>query len=433
MKYWMIVLCIAFSISNAFSKTPKTYAIQGETTEDSATIWLMVSQELAQNGMIHAVYEFGPREKVKIFPLSIDWNYFKGFGYGKVKIPLLKGEKSAKLAYQLDKVVSKDFFDITTYTQKHKDTLDLTIGSCAMMGVGWTKIIKPGKSFPIYQQMQATNPDAMLWMGDNLYYLKHWKSAKREINANVKTRQISELANFLASCPQYSIWDDHDFGPDNSDGSFKGKFYSKTNFNNFWPNPQAIDSSQGIYYAIQYPQADIFMTDNRYNAKKGYTFWGETQMNWIQTELKKSTAPFKIIITGVQMGNKLSSYETLTSTGEYQKLVDFIKNEKIEGVIFINGDRHHTEFFKHQEAGLYPMYEFTCSPLTSYPVMPKKDSPEFNNPELLFPISKAQQFGRIKIHYDNQKGYVFYIQTIDKTGKQILEYSIEATELRFKP
>lgn len=432
MKNLTLGFILLLFATNVFSKPPKTYAIQGETTADSAKIWLMVSEKIAQEGMIHAVYEFGPREKVKIFPLSIDWKYFKGFGYGEVTIPLIKGEKSAKLAYQLDEVVSKDFLDITTYTQKNEDTLDLTIGSCAMMGIGWTKLIKPGKSFPIYQRMQSTNPDAMIWMGDNLYYLRSWKSAKREIKTNVKTRQIKELAAFLSSCPQYSIWDDHDYGPDNSDGSFKGKYYSRTNFNDFWPNPEAADSSHGIYYKIQYPQADLLMTDNRFNAVMGKTYWGKTQMDWVQSELKKSSAPFKIIITGVQMGNKLSSYETLYSTGEYQQLVEFIKREKIEGVIFINGDRHHTEFFKHQESGVYPLYEFTCSPLTSYPVMPKKDSSEFNNPELVFPISKAQQFGRIKINKDPSKGYICLLQAVDKEGKLIWEYLIEASELEFK-
>jgi alkaline phosphatase D len=33
--------------------------------------------------------------------------------------------------------------------------------------------------------------------------------------------------------------------------------------------------------------------------------------------------------------------------------------------VFLSGDRHHTELLRRERPGSYPLYELTCSPLTS--------------------------------------------------------------------
>jgi alkaline phosphatase D len=50
---------------------------------------------------------------------------------------------------------------------------------------------------------------------------------------------------------------------------------------------------------------------------------------------------------------------------EKEYLLNEIQKRKIKGVIFLSGDRHHTELTKLERAGSYPLYDFTCSPLTS--------------------------------------------------------------------
>ena len=40
--------------------------------------------------------------------------------------------------------------------------------------------------------------------------------------------------------------------------------------------------------------------------------------------------------------------------------------EKIEGVVFLSGDRHYSELTKTEFEGLYPIYELTSSGITSF-------------------------------------------------------------------
>jgi alkaline phosphatase D len=42
-----------------------------------------------------------------------------------------------------------------------------------------------------------------------------------------------------------------------------------------------------------------------------------------------------------------------------------ILKEGIEGVIFLDGDRHHSEITKLEREGTYPLYDFTISSFTA--------------------------------------------------------------------
>jgi alkaline phosphatase D len=46
-------------------------------------------------------------------------------------------------------------------------------------------------------------------------------------------------------------------------------------------------------------------------------------------------------------------------------LMQFLNVQKINGVLFISGDRHHSEIIKKERNGLYPLYDITASPYTS--------------------------------------------------------------------
>ena len=51
----------------------------------------------------------------------------------------------------------------------------------------------------------------------------------------------------LASASNYAIWDDHDFGPNDSDGSYTGKELTLEAFRMFWGNPgYGVPGVEGI-------------------------------------------------------------------------------------------------------------------------------------------------------------------------------------------
>ncbi len=91
-------------------------------------------------------------------------------------------------------------------------------------------------------------------------------------------------------------------------------------------------------------------------------------------QLVSSNATFKIVAGGNQMMNPLTPFEAFGNFPDEQKrLSDFIREARGPGVLFLSGDRHHTELIKGTEPGLYPLYDFTSSPLTSTPDKPRKE------------------------------------------------------------
>lgn len=246
---------------------------------------------------------------------------------------------------------------------------EFLIGSCAYIGKGFSKIYRPWNVNNVYNSMAKESADYMLWMGDNIYLiLNHdMKNPQSIYKRYVGVRNTNKLNNFL-SCgiEHYATWDDHDYGPNNSDGFYEGKEMTTKIFNEFWCNPKP-EGTEGIYYKIIKGDAEIFMTDGRsFRNNDGSAMLGNTQLDWLKNGLKESTSPFKIIVIGSQVIQKAERHESYVDFPDERKsLLDFLATEKIPGVIFFTGDRHHTEVAKLEREGHYTLYDITCSAMSS--------------------------------------------------------------------
>ncbi|MEJ0083674.1 MAG: hypothetical protein WDM78_22605 [Puia sp.] len=93
----------------------------------------------------------------------------------------------------------------------------------------------------------------------------------------------------------------------------------------------------------------------------------------------QSHATFKIIVVGSQTLNPMSSDEGFYNYSyEYHELMDFLNENHIKGVLFLTGDRHHSEIVKTERKGNYDLYDITVSPFTSG--VAKVKGAEINNP-----------------------------------------------------
>lgn len=255
--------------------------------------------------------------------------------------------------------------------KKKKTTLgndiSFLVGSCAM------KMPSPPLFFTkkrerIFTTMTKHDKDFMVWLGDNVYYwFGQWNNKRKMHKVNLTARLNPKINDFLTSCPQYAIWDDHDFGPNNSGATYEGKYRSLEVFKNYWANPYyGLDTAAGIFSHFSHGDADFFMLDGRFYAENNKTLWGKAQTDWLKEKLKASTANFKFILSGTQivsdgLGEDLGDYDTTR-----QEFYNFLEAENISGVIIISGDRHYGELMKLERPDSYPIYELTTSPLTSF-------------------------------------------------------------------
>ncbi len=254
-------------------------------------------------------------------------------------------------------------------------TFHVALGSCAY--INEEAYDRPGKAYGddygIFNAIADKRPDAMLWLGDNIYLREYdFQTYKGYLHRYNHTRQTPELQRLLRSTHHYAIWDDHDFGPNDATGSWIHKDWALKSFEAYWMNPSyGIPGIPGNTTAFRMNDIDFFLLDNRYHRtshdKKSGTpqMLGSEQIEWLIENLKYSRAPFKMIAVGSQVLNPARVYENFAQyEQEREQLLTRIVEEKIEGVVFLTGDRHHTELRKVEVDGI-TIYDLTVSPLTS--------------------------------------------------------------------
>ena len=231
----------------------------------------------------------------------------------------------------------------------------------------------------------------------------------------------------------YAIWDDHDFGPNNCDGNFAGKEDSKAIFETFWQNPNDPHQN-GIYYRFKYADIEIFMLDDRYNREdlnEPKKMLGSEQLAWLKKGLEESNASFKVIVSGNQVLNKVGGHESFSKyETEKKELFDFIREAKTSGVMLFSGDRHHSEILKVQIPHNYPLYDFTCSALTSWRYPWRKMSKERNNENRVGELILNHNYAVITISgIEHQR--IFTITFKNKFGKTLHQYTVRQEEISF--
>ena len=317
--------------------------------------------------------------------------------------------------------------------------VSFVIGSCSY--VNEPKFDRPGKpygnNFEIFNSINNKNPDFMLWLGDNTYLREpDWNSRTGFINRYSHTRALTELQPLLASTHHYATWDDHDFGPNNSDGSFWLKETASEIFKLFWANPNYdVTGNGGITGFFQWGDLDFFLMDNRYHRTSNNNFTedrqllGKDQIDWLINALSFSRAPFKFIAIGGQVLSSGAVYENYATYPEERKyLLDKIREAKIEGVVFLDGDRHHTVLSKMQESeDVYPLYDLTCSSLTAGT---NKDDESYNKYSLKETLVSVNNFGMLNIS-GPANDRELNIKIFDKDGQELWRKSIKANQLKY--
>ncbi len=260
-------------------------------------------------------------------------------------------------------------------------------GSCAYLND--PPYDRPGKPYgagnAIFTPMADSGADFMLWGGDNLYLREADFSSDSGIWYRYsRDRATPELQPLLARMHHYATWDDHDFGPNNSNRSYDLKDTTLAAFNAYWGNRTAGErDNPGVYHRFQWADAVFLVLDNRYHrdessidgSKYPKSQYGRRQLEWLKQQLAglneggaRRHTPLRFIVTGGQFlsENDYPGAEGhVTYAEERAELLQFIRDHKIGGVVFLSGDVHYTELTRREDLLPYPLYELTSSPLTS--------------------------------------------------------------------
>jgi alkaline phosphatase D len=315
------------------------------------------------------------------------------------------------------------------------------VGSCHY--VNEPKFDRPGNAYggdpKIFRPIYDARPAFMVWLGDNVYYREpDWLTEEAMRHRWRHGRAQPELQPLLANAAHYAVWDDHDFGPNDSDRSFRLKDAALRVFDDYFPSLQrGTRETPGCFFRFEWGDVEFFMLDDRFwrspnSAPMGpdKVMLGKGQLQWLKDALLSSRATFKVVANGGQMVNPMVFYEAFgLFPAEQKELFDFLASAKIEGLVFLSGDRHAGELLKVQWPGApYPWYEMTTSPLTAGA---GRNEREADNPARVPGtwVTRTHHYGLVRVegpwgdrrlvlaHYDNE-------------GKELWRHTVHHRELR---
>lgn len=349
----------------------------GHASEDSVSVWLRLKRGALVKG---TALQRGVATPVSHWQdLGADCHVLRFTG--------LKADALTQIDLQVERAGSepeKVSLETRTYPEP-SDTgeVRLAFGSCS-------KISQYPKG-PIYAAIEKEAPHMMVFLGDNAYFIvadgsdKHftttgpvgdWTTADGMRARHLMTRMHPDLQGMFRRVPSYAVWDDHDYGPNNADRTFPLREEALYVFKEMWANPSwGTAETPGIFSHFRCGPVEVFLMDDRYHkysplehddvSKENGALWGEEQLTWLLEKLRASTAPVKVIANGTQVickDGRGEGHQT-EAVGEFHRLATTLAEQEIGGVVFISGDRHHSEAMQQAQPDGTLLVEATSSPL----------------------------------------------------------------------
>jgi len=384
-RFWLLLMLITYAAlaGHVMASQLQAGPMVGATAMRQAKIWV---QATGQGQAYIEYWELGTakmtpvRLKTAAVPLTEETDFVAQFTVGLLEPGRTYGYR-VMINGKEQKVPQALTFKAQALWQWRTDAPDwkMAFGSCAFVNdTKYDRLGRPYGGAPedkrIYASMAGQAPDLTVWGGDYLYFREVDEDSELGLRYRWRyDRSTAEQQVLLRTGSHVSIWDDHEYGPNNGNSSYRLKGEALALFKRYWANPSyGLPELPGTFTTYRFNDAELFMLDNRYYRDddelqaKDKTKLGAAQLRWLKNSLLMSVSPVKLIVAGSQVTNDASTYDGWHNFPEERAdILKFLVDHKVNGVIFLTGDRHFTELLKTERSGTYPLYELTCSPLLS--------------------------------------------------------------------
>ena len=228
-----------------------------------------------------------------------------------------------------------------TFPAPGSDSFTIALGSCS----------STGSAHAVYTTIREHDPLLFLDMGD-LHYENIGVNDPALFRAAYETVLASSTQSALYQrVPIAYIWDDHDYGPNNSDSTAPGREAARLTYQEYVPHyPLAAGTGDvPIYQSFTIGNIYFIVTDSRSarspagvadNAAK--TMLGGEQKAWFKQQLLDANDTYPLIV----WVNSLPWIGTTGDDGwhlyttERRELATFIADSGIDGLCMVSGDAH---------------------------------------------------------------------------------------------
>ncbi len=251
--------------------------------------------------------------------------------------------------------------------------------------IAFGSCLHQGRDQPIWDAVNAREPDIFLFIGDNIY-----ADTTDPANMQLKYDMLGNQPGYrklTSRAKVFATWDDHDYGENDAGRDYVMKDPSKDMFMSFFniPADSPIRGREGIYQAERLSAAgldvQIILLDTRWfrdpltrledrvPGKGRYgsvtdtnlTLLGEDQWAWLEEQLREP-ADLRILASSIQVIPRDHNWECwINMPHERDRLFNLIGKTGANGMVILSGDRHLGEISVLDEGVPYPITEITSS------------------------------------------------------------------------
>ncbi|HKK61259.1 MAG TPA: alkaline phosphatase D family protein [Bacteroidales bacterium] len=251
-------------------------------------------------------------------------------------------------------------------------------------------------------------------------------------NSYQKALLRKDMSALGKETPLIYMWDDHDYGPNNSDKTAAGRLQSGKAYRECIPHYplRSKEENGAIYQAFTVNNVRFIMTDLRSKRDRNKqpdndqkTMMGEEQRAWFFEELKKSAAnhPLVIWVSSVPYTAEKRTDSWAGFTYERRLIANFIKKHNINNVMIISGDAHSIAYNDgtNNNYSDYPgegLFEILAAPLDNWATS-KKGGPWTGS---YIPDDGQLVYGMVEVDYTDNKAIVNF-KAFDTKHQKVIE------------
>jgi len=331
----------------------------------------------------------------------------------------------------------------------------IAFGSCA----------KHWQPQPIWKSVIDADPDLFLFLGDAIYADTDGRTAWPVMPGQLtgewyRLADKPEIQELMAAVPVMATWDNHDYGTHSGGAEFPLKRVSRDIFLDFFDEPagSARRLREGVYdakiFGTEGRRVQIILLDTRYfkgptirderskeekqslnvvgkyapNHDPDVTLLGKAQWVWLAEQLKQP-AELRLIASSTQI---IADEKGMDEWGNYplerQRLIDLLRDTKVNGVILLSGNVHFGEV-SGLEALDYPLLEVTSSGLTH---INQRYAQMTNSYRVGGPVVE-NNFGMVGVDWNAETGPQVTISLSTEDGSRPFAYTFALEDLGISP
>jgi len=295
------------------------------------------------------------------------------------------------------------------------------------------------KNERMWTTIESFDPDALLLLGDNVY-IDDPESVVMQQYTYQRRQSRPEWRSLTARTPTFTIWDDHDFSTNDTWGGadiaipFWKKDWVYPIFRRNWANPGygGGDNQPGCWYRFRIADVEFIMLDCRYYRTDpegtDLSMLGPVQKQWLKDQLTAAKGTFVVVCSSVPWDFRTKGDSLDTWNGykdERNEILDFIEEERIEGVVLLSADRHRSDAWKIERPGGYGFPEFSSSRLTNQHVHERME-----HAGAIFSYNELQSFGLVTVDTTADDPTIKY-DVVNIDGDKPFTLTVKRSELTY--